>query len=123
MNNNEREYLVQKIRTRYTEREHTELDDLKRLDKTVTAPANIFAYAFGSVSALVMGAGMSLIMTDISNTVGLSNPMLPGLVLGIIGIAMAIINYPVYKKILNSRRKRYANEIIALSDKIMKDEH
>lgn len=123
MNNNEREYLVQKIRTQYTEREHTELDDLKKLDKTVKTPANIFAYTFGSVSALVMGAGMSLIMTDISNTVGLSNPMLPGLVLGIAGIAMAIFNYPIYKRILNSRRKRYADEIIALSDKIMKDEH
>jgi len=33
---------------------------------------------------------------------------------------MAIINYPIYKGILGSRRKKYADKIIALSDKIMK---
>lgn len=120
MNKNEQEYLVQKIRTQYTEKQHTELDELKALDSKVKAPANTFAYIFGSISALIMGAGMSLIMTDISETIGLSNPMLPGLVIGILGMLMAIVNYPIYKGILNSRRKKYAQKIITLSDKIMK---
>lgn len=119
MNRNDQEYLIQKIRTQYTEREHTELDALKELDKTVKAPANTIAYIFGSVAALVMGGGMSLIMTDVSKVIGLANPMLPGLVIGIVGMFMAITNYPIYKSILNSRRKKYADQIIRLSDKII----
>ena len=120
MSNNDQEFLVQKIRTQYTEKERTGLDELKELDTKVKRPANVFAYIFGSISAIIMGAGMSLVMTDIAETVGIQNPMLYGIVIGIIGMFMAIINYPIYKSILGSRRKKYADKIIALSDKIMK---
>lgn len=119
MNKNDREYLVQKIRTQYTEKEHTELDTLKQLDKKVKTPANVFAYVFGSVAALIMGAGMSLIMTDLAQSLSLENPMIPGLVIGIVGLLMALADYPIYKRILESRRKKYASEIVALSDKIL----
>lgn len=119
MNRNDQEYLVRKIRTQYTEKQHTELDELKALDRKVRKPAKIFAYIFGSVSALIMGAGMSLVMTDIGETIGVSDPMLPGIVVGVIGMAMAIVNYPIYKKILGSRKKKFASKIIAISDKIM----
>lgn len=119
MDRNEQEYLVQKIRTQYTEQTHTELDTLKALDKKVKTPPTCFAWIFGSVSALIMGAGMSLIMTDISSTIGLAEPMLPGLVAGIAGMLMAIANYPIYKKMLAKRRKQYAGQIITLSDQIM----
>lgn len=120
MNRNDQDFLVQKIRTQYTEKEHTGLDELKELDSKVKRPANVFAYIFGSISAIIMGAGMSLVMTDIAETVGIQNPMLYGIVIGIIGMFMAIVNYPIYKGILGSRRKKYADKIIALSDKIMK---
>lgn len=120
MNKNEQEFLVQKIRTQYTEKQYSELDVLKELDSKVKRPANIFAYVFGSLSALIMGSGMSLVMTDISTSVGIENPMVLGIVIGIIGMLMAIINYPIYKAILSSRRKKYADKIIAVSDKIMK---
>ncbi len=120
MNRNDQDFLVQKIRTQYTEKEHTGLDELKALDTKVKRPANVFAYIFGSISAIIMGAGMSLVMTDIAETVGIQNPMLYGIVIGILGMFMAIINYPIYKGILGSRRKKYADKIIALSDKIMK---
>ncbi len=120
MNKNEKDFLVQKIRTQYTEKEHTELDALKELDKKVKRPANVFAYVFGSISALVMGSGMSLVMTEISEIVGIANPMALGIVIGIIGLIMAIVNYPIYKKILSSRRKKFASKIIEISDSIMK---
>lgn len=119
MNQNEKEFLVQKIRTQYTEKEHTQLDALKALDKKVKKPANVFAIVFGSISAVVMGSGMSLIMTDIGSILGIADPMMPGIIVGVIGLVMAIITYPVYKKILNSRKKKYADEIIKLSDNIM----
>ena len=120
MNKNDQDFLVQKIRTQYTEKEHTGLDKLKELDAKVKRPANVFAYIFGSISAIIMGSGMSLVMTDIAETVGIENPMLYGIVIGVVGMLMAIINYPIYKGILGSRRKKYADKIIALSDKIMK---
>lgn len=121
MNQNDQEYLVRKIRTQYTEKQHTELDELKKLDKKVKAPANAFAYIFGTAAALIMGTGMSLIMTDISEAVGLADPMLPGLVIGVAGLLMAVINYPAYRGILSRRRAKYAQQIIALSDRIVTD--
>lgn len=116
----DKEFLVQKIRTQYTEKEYTQLDALKELDKKATRPANIFAGIFGTIGALVMGVGMSLVMTDLGTYLGIANPMIPGIAIGIVGMIMAIINYPIFKKILNSGRKKYSDKIIALSDEIMK---
>lgn len=115
----EKEFLVQQIRTQYTEKEHTQLDSLKELDKKVKRPAVIFAYVFGSIGAIVMGNGMSLVMTDMGTVLGMADSMAPGIVIGVIGMVIAIINYPIYCRFLASRRKKYADEIIALSDKIM----
>ena len=119
MSNNDQEFLVQKIRTQYTEKQHTELDALKELDAKVKRPANVFAYIYGCVSAIVMGAGMSLVMTDIGATIGLASAMIPGIVIGVVGMSMALSTYPIYKKMLNDRKKKYAPEILKLSEKIM----
>lgn len=119
MNKDTQNFMVEKIRTQYMEKESTELDALRELDAKVKRPANVFAYVFGSISAIVMGSGMSLVMTDLGSTLGMENAMLPGVVIGVAGMAAAIINYPIYKKILGSRRKKYADKIIALSNKIM----
>lgn len=118
MNQNEQEYLVQKIRTQYTEREHTELEELKALDKKVKLPAKLFGWLFGSVGALIMGGGMSLVMTDLGETLSMAEPMVCGIVIGVVGMAMALANYPIYQRILNRRRKAYAAQVIALSDRL-----
>ena len=120
MSHNDQEFLVQKIRTQYTEKQHTELDALKELDAKVKRPANAFAYIYGSISAVVMGAGMSLVMTDIGATIGLASAMVPGIAIGVVGLGLALTTYPIYKGMLNSRKKKYAPEIMKLSDKIMK---
>lgn len=119
MNKNDQEFLVQKIRTQYTEKEHSRLDSLKELDAKVKRPANVFAYVFGGVSAIVMGSGMSLVMSDIGDKIGMEDPLVPGIVIGVAGMLMAIINYPIYRGILGSRRKKYAGQILELSDQIM----
>ena len=119
MNKNDQEFLVQKIRTQYTEKQHTGLDELKALDAKVKKPANTFGYTYGCVSAIVMGTGMSLVMTDIGSVVGLASAMVPGIAIGVVGMGMALTTYPIYKRILNSRKKKYAPEIMALSEKIM----
>lgn len=119
MNNNDQEVLVQQIRDQYTEKKPTELDALKKLDAEVKRPANVFAYAFGSFSAIVMGTGMSLVMTDVGSVIGLKKTRAAGVVMGIAGMAMAIANYPIHKSILDNRKKEYAARILELSDKIL----
>lgn len=119
MTHEDQEFLVQKIRTQYTEKEHTELDALKALDARVKRPANVFAYVYGSLGAIVMGSGMSLVMTDLGSTLGLADAMVPGIGVGVVGLAMAISTYPIYKGILSARRKKYASRILELSEKIM----
>ena len=116
----DQEFIVQKIRTQYTEKQHTELDELKALDAKVKKPAHVFAYIYGSFSAIVMGAGMSLVMTDIGAMIGLSATMVPGIVIGIVGMGMALTTYPIYKKTLSNRKKKFAPQIMELSDRLMK---
>ena len=119
MNRNEQQAAA-RIREHYTEKQITDLDTLRELDAKVKRPANVFSYIFGSISAIVMGAGMSLIMTDIAEKIGLGvDPMLPGIIIGIVGMVMALVNYPIHKGIMSARKKKYAPEIFALSDKIM----
>ncbi len=119
MNKNDKQFIVEKIRTQYMEKRITELDELRALDAKVKRPANIFAYTFGSLAALIMGAGMSLVMTNLGETLGIGQPLITGIVIGVVGMAFAIVNYPIYKAILGSRRKKFADKILALSEKTM----
>lgn len=121
MNRNDQEFLVQKIRSQYTEKQHTQLEKLKTLDKKVKRPANVFAYIYGSLGAIVMGAGMSLVMTDLGTTLGIDNAMVPGIAVGIIGLALVLTTYPLYKKLLTSRKKKYASRILAVSEKLLEE--
>ena len=116
----DKEFVVEKIRSQYTEAEHTELDELKALDAKVKKPARVFGFTWGSIGAIVMGAGMSLVMTDIGTLLGMTETLIPGIAVGIAGLVMSCATYPIYKKILNSRRKKYAGKIMELSDRIMK---
>ena len=120
MNKNDQQFVAQKIRAQYMEKTPSELDALRRLDSKVKRPANVFAYIFGSISAIIMGAGMSLVMTDIAESIGLGgDSMIMGIIVGIVGMVMALLTYPMYKGILNSRKRKYSAEILELSDKII----
>ncbi len=121
MNRNDQQFMAQKIRAQYTEKTTTELDALRELDAKVRRPANVFAYVFGSISAIIMGSGMSFVMTDLASQLGLGDMMIPGIAIGVVGMALALVNYPIYKGILNSRKKKYGAEILALSEKILKN--
>ncbi len=119
MNMNDKKFMAQKIRTQYMERKPSELDELRELDKKVKRPSNIFAYTYGSLSAIIMGSGMSMIMTNIGESIGIKNALVPGIIIGIIGIVMAISTYPLFNLYLKRRRQKYADKIVALSDRIL----
>lgn len=119
MNRNDQEFFVQKIRAQYTEPEHTPLCELKKLDCKVKKPASTAAWILGAVGAIILGSGMSLTMTDLGAQLGLSGSMIPGVVIGLVGLALTVVNYPIYKRILASRRRAYASRILALSDELL----
>lgn len=113
MNQYEKNY-VEKVARRYKEKESTKIDELKTLDKKVNRPALIFAYIFGVLGSLVLGAGMCVAMKVI-----LENLFYLGIVVGVIGIIMVCINYPIYQKILKVRKSKYSEQIIALSNELL----
>jgi len=122
MNKKDQDFLVEKIRTQYTEKEHTGIDELKKLDNKIKRPANVFAYVFGSIGAIIMGGGMSLVMTEIGKTIGLisSLSMFFGIITGIIGIVLVCLAYPIYNRVIKKERERIAPEIIKITDELMK---
>lgn len=105
--------IAENIREQYTEKKKTKLHDLLELDRKVKRPAEIFAYVFGVIGALVLGLGMCLAMEVIGDM------MIVGIVIGVVGIAMVSANYFLYAKILASRKSKYAGEILALSNEIL----
>lgn len=109
---------IEKIRSQYVEKESTDFDKLKELDKKVKSPAKLVSSVIGTIGALVMGCGMSIVMTDIGEILKISNTMFTGIVIGITGMLLALIAYPINKKILKSRREKYASTILSLIEKI-----
>ena len=104
---------IEKIRASYTEKEITKLDKLKELDKKVKRPAKIFAYVYGSLSSLVLGTGMCLAMKVIGDSMAL------GILIGLVGIALTLSTYPIFKAILKRRKNKYAKQIFELTDNLL----
>ena len=123
MNRNDLSFQAEKIRAQYEKKENTEMDALRALDAKVKRPVNVFSYVFGSISAIVMGAGMSLVMTEVGAAVGIASAMPIGIAIGVVGLALALINYPLNKAMIRSRKKRFAPQIMELSEKILAKEN
>ena len=107
--------IAESIAKDYAPKESTKIVALKKLDNKAKLPATIFTYSFGIISALVFGTGMCLAMQVIgSGLVG----MALGIVVGIVGLAGCGINYPIYKKMLEKGKAKYAYEIVELARQI-----
>ena len=115
--NNQQKQQIEKIKNSYTDtqKELTKFDELKTLDKKVKNPAKIFAYTYGTVGSLVLGTGMCLAMKIIGNLMPL------GIVIGLAGIAMVATAYPLFNRILNKRKAKYKDEILAKSNELLND--
>lgn len=115
---------IKTIRKKYVEEEQTEdkMSLLRRLDAAVIQKATTIALVFGVIGVLIMGIGMSLAMTEIGEMIGLlgSMSMLVGILIGIVGIILVCMAYPVYNRIIRKERKKIAPKIIKLTDELMK---
>jgi len=105
---------VEDIRAKYEERSKSNLDRLKELDRKTRRPAEIFAYIFGTLGALVLGSGMCLAMPDV-----IEGYMPIGIGVGIVGIIMVSVNYFIFKSSLNARKRKASAEILRLSNEIL----
>ena len=101
--------IAESIAKDYAPKESSKIVALKKLDNKAKLPATIFTYSFGIISALVFGTGMCLAMQVIGS--GLAGMVL-GIVVGIVGLAGCGVNYPIYKKMLEKGKAKYAYEIV-----------
>ena len=115
---------IKAIRKKYAAPEQTKdkMVQLRLLDASVTKKATTFALVLGVIGALVLGMGMSLAMTDIGKIIGLPGgmTMLIGILIGIVGIVLVCVAYPIYNCIIKKEREKIAPEIIRLTDELMK---
>lgn len=111
---------AQSIANEYSKKSTSKVVALKKLDNKVKRTANIFAYTFGVVSALILGVGMCLSMKVIGD--GSTALTVLGIIIGVIGMVGAGVNYPLFRKILNSRKEQYAGDIIRLAEEISGEE-
>ena len=115
---------LKRIREKYTEptEEEDKMARLRRLDASVTGTAQVIALAFGVIGTLILGFGMSLVMTELAEAIGISGDaaMVIGIIVGIVGGILASLAYPIYNAIVKAKRKKLAPEIIRLTDELMK---
>ena len=107
--------IAESIAKDYAPKESSKIVALKKLDNKAKLPATIFTYSFGIISALVFGTGMCLAMQVIGS--GMAGMVL-GIVVGIVGLAGCGVNYPIYKKMLEKGKAKYAYEIVELARQI-----
>lgn len=106
---------AESIAKEYAPKDNSKIVALRKLDAKAKMPATVFTYTFGIISALVFGTGMCLAMQVIGSGIA---GMLLGIVVGIIGMIGCGVNYPIYKKMIENGKKKYAFEIVELAREI-----
>ncbi len=107
--------LAESIAKEYAPKDSSKIVALKKLDRKAKMPATVFAYTFGIISSLVAGTGMCLAMQVIGSG---TMAMVIGIIVGIIGFVGCGVNYPIYKKMLEKDKSKYAFEIVTLAREI-----
>ena len=106
---------AESIAKEYAPKDSSKIVALRKLDRKAKMPATIFTYTFGIVSSLVLGTGMCFAMQVLGS--GMIS-MVIGIIVGVIGMIGCGVNYPIYKKILENGKKKYAYEIVELAREI-----
>lgn len=110
---------IEHIRKKYLPKEEDKMEQLRRLHYSASRKAQAASIAIGTVGALVLGTGMSLCMTDLAVSMG-HMALVLGIIVGLVGLVMVALAYPMYNKILKAERARIAPEILRLTDELMK---
>ncbi len=111
---------AEKIASEYAPKETSKIKALKKLDQKAKNPANVFTYTFGIIATLVFGTGMCLAMKVIGD--GSTLMMAIGIAVGIVGMVLMGVNYPIYKRLLEKGKKKYASDIVELAKQISNED-
>lgn len=107
---------AEQLANEYAPKDTSKVVALRKLDAKAKMPATLFTYTFGIICALLMGVGMCLSMKVIGS--GTTFMFILGMIIGILGMIGMGVNYPIYKKILENGKQKYAFEIIQLAKEI-----
>ena len=110
----EEQARIRAIRSKYMPREESKLEQLQQLDASATQKATMYAIIVGVTGALILGTGMCCCM------VWAGGWFVPGIVIGLIGMAVVGAAYPLYSRVLTKERARIAPEILRLTDELIK---
>ena len=110
---------VEAIRKKYLPQEADKMEQLRRLHAIPTQKAQMTSLVVGIIGVLIMGTGMSVCLTDIGAALG-SLAMVIGILVGIVGMVLIALAYPIYNRVLKKQRDKIAPEILHLSDELLK---
>lgn len=107
---------IKRIREKYVPpvREEDKMEKLRRLDRSVTKAGAIISLTIGITSSLILGVGMSCTM------VWTDSLFIPGIIIGVMGIAGMLAAYPIYTSVTKKRREKLAPEILRISEELLK---
>jgi uncharacterized oligopeptide transporter (OPT) family protein len=113
---------IEHIRSKYLPKQEDKMERLRRLHKSASKKARLWAITIGIIGTLILGTGMSLAMTNLGTMLGIqtAQTMLIGVAVGIGGMVLIALAYPVYNHILKKERQRIAPEILQLTDDLLK---
>lgn len=106
---------AESIAKEYAPKDSSKIVALRKLDRKAKLPATIFTYTFGIISSLVLGTGMCFAMQVLGSGI---ISMVIGIIVGVIGMIGCGVNYPIYKRMLENGKKKYAYEIVELAREI-----
>ena len=107
---------VKQIREKYSAPAQKEppLERLRRLDASATKAPTVVSLLVGIAGILLLGVGMSFTMVP-----GWEALFVPGIAIGLAGIAGVIAAYPIYTHMVKHRREQLAPEILRLTEELM----
>lgn len=115
----ERQREIEDIRKKYLPKDENKMDQLRKLHNSATIKAKTASIAIGTIGVLILGTGMSLIMTELGVLLGAFSFVI-GILVGLAGLIMVALAYPVYNSVLKKERRRIAPEILRLTDELLK---
>ena len=107
---------VQRIRKKYLPPEEDKMEQLRRLDRSSTWKGTIVSIIVGAAGCLLLGVGMCCTM------VWMESLFIPGVVIGVVGIAVVAAAYPLFNAITKKERERLAPQILKLTEELSKGE-
>lgn len=105
---------IDKVRNKYLPKEENKIEQLIRLDKQTERPGTIVSIVVGILGSLILGVGMCCVLVWNSSM----EVFITGIIVGVVGMVVAGVAYPTYKKITKKEREKVADQILALSKEL-----